>query len=133
MSKFEGREVYRQWYATTAWRKGRLAHLKREPLCRMCAALGIVNDGSLTSAGEPQPNPRRRFRVVDHIVPHRGDRALFADPSNWQTLCPDHHDRTKQQEEVRGYTNQRGLDGWPIDPLHPSNRVGGSPNPQNTP
>jgi 5-methylcytosine-specific restriction protein A len=25
--------------------------------------------------------------VVDHIVPHRGDKKLFWDSSNWQALC----------------------------------------------
>ena len=29
--------------------------------------------------------------VVDHIIPHRGDRKLFWDESNWQSLCERHH------------------------------------------
>jgi 5-methylcytosine-specific restriction protein A len=24
---------------------------------------------------------------VDHVVPHRGDAALFWDQDNWQSLC----------------------------------------------
>lgn len=31
--------------------------------------------------------------VVDHIVPHRGNRALFWDESNWQPLCQSCHSR----------------------------------------
>ena len=31
--------------------------------------------------------------VVDHIVPHRGDYALFWDENNWQPLCKSCHDR----------------------------------------
>ena len=31
--------------------------------------------------------------VVDHIVPHRGDKKLFWDQSNWQPLCKEHHDK----------------------------------------
>ncbi|MGM9590559.1 MAG: HNH endonuclease signature motif containing protein, partial [Faecousia sp.] len=31
--------------------------------------------------------------VVDHIIPHRGDRKLFWDESNWQPLCKDCHNR----------------------------------------
>jgi 5-methylcytosine-specific restriction enzyme A len=124
LSKFAARHEYHKWYGTPEWRKGRILHLAREPLCRMCLVLGIVNNGSLTAAGEAQQNPRRTFRVVDHIIPHRGDRALFFDSTNWQTLCADHHDRTKQQEEIRGYSNQRGADGWPVDPLHPANGGG---------
>ena len=35
--------------------------------------------------------------VVDHIVPHRGDHALFWDKQNWQPLCKDCHDRKTGQ------------------------------------
>ena len=31
--------------------------------------------------------------VVDHIVPHRGDHALFWDEQNWQPLCKSCHDK----------------------------------------
>lgn len=122
MSKFEGRAEYRKLYKSTQWRKGRLAHLSVEPLCRLCKQTGILNDGSKTAGGKHQVDVRRRFLVVDHVVPHRGDLGLFWDRSNWQTLCPDHHDRAKQREEVRGFSNRRGDDGWPIDPKHPANR-----------
>ncbi|WP_349253802.1 HNH endonuclease signature motif containing protein [Bradyrhizobium sp. CB2312] len=37
--------------------------------------------------------------VVDHIKPHRGDRALFWDKGNWQPLCTHHHNSTKQRLE----------------------------------
>lgn len=110
-------------YKTARWRSGRLAHLRGEPICRMCQLRGIVNDGSRTAAGEIQMNLRRRFLVVDHVIPHRGDLVLFWDASNWQTLCPDHHDVVKQREEVRGFSNARGSDGWPLDPQHPANRT----------
>lgn len=30
--------------------------------------------------------------VTDHIVPHRGDEALFWDTANWQPLCKACHD-----------------------------------------
>lgn len=110
------------FYKTARWRRSRLGHLASEPICRYCRQKGIVNDGSLTASGEPQRAARRRFLVVDHIVPHRGDLDLFWDPSNWQTLCPDHHDIVKQREEVRGFTTACGLDGWPLDPDHPANR-----------
>lgn len=39
--------------------------------------------------------------VVDHKVPHRGDRKLFWDRSNWQPLCRTCHDRWKQSRERR--------------------------------
>ncbi|MFG1378079.1 HNH endonuclease [Xanthobacter autotrophicus] len=40
--------------------------------------------------------------MVDHIIPHRGDKALMWDRSNWQALCPTCptcHDRWKQSQE----------------------------------
>ncbi len=59
------------------WEKARKAFLRRNPLCAACMA-----EGKLIPA-----------TVVDHIVPHRGDKRLFWDESNWQPLCKKHHDR----------------------------------------
>ena len=92
-----------------------------EPLCRMCLAAGLLNDGGLTAGGEEQRNAKRRHLVCDHIVPHRGDVAAFW-RGPFQTLCPDHHDRAKQIEETKGFSVAVGGDGWPIDPGHPANR-----------
>lgn len=50
--------------------------------------------------------------VVDHIIPHRGDQALFWDTDNWQPLCKPHHDRDKARQE-RGLTQTVDADGWP--------------------
>ena len=54
------------------WRKERAAFLARHPRCVGCG-------GAAT--------------VVDHIVPHRGDRQLFYDHGNWQALCASCHGR----------------------------------------
>ena len=59
------------------WRKARTAFLQRNPLCNEC-----MKSGKITPA-----------TVVDHIIPHRGDRKLFWDESNWQPLCKCCHDR----------------------------------------
>lgn len=41
--------------------------------------------------------------MVDHKVPHRGDRALFWDHSNWQPMASSPcHSRAKQAAERRG-------------------------------
>ncbi|WP_317617964.1 HNH endonuclease [Rhodobacter capsulatus] len=40
--------------------------------------------------------------VVDHITPHRGNKALFWDRYNWQALCKPCHDRVKQRQERAG-------------------------------
>jgi hypothetical protein len=110
---------YRRWYNTARWRRRRLAQLEASPVCEFCLKRGIVNDGSRKMDGSVQTNPRRRFLVADHIVAHRGDPELFWSGA-LQTLCPDHHDSVKQAEEVRGYSTEVGIDGWPVDPRHPS-------------
>jgi 5-methylcytosine-specific restriction endonuclease McrA len=37
--------------------------------------------------------------IVDHVIPHRGDRKLFWSRSNWQPLCKPCHDGPKQRLE----------------------------------
>jgi 5-methylcytosine-specific restriction enzyme A len=120
----EAAAAWRGWYKLARWcgKKGRRARqLAREPLCRYCLQHGIVNDGSRTMAGDWQPDRRRRYLVADHVIPHKGDPVLFWQ-GELQTLCPDHHDSVKQQEEVQGFSSEVGNDGWPIDPNHPANR-----------
>ena len=59
------------------WRKARTAFLQRNPLCNECMKRGRITPAT----------------VVDHIIPHRGDRKLFWDEQNWQPLCKSCHDR----------------------------------------
>ncbi|MFE0394738.1 HNH endonuclease [Paenibacillus lactis] len=44
--------------------------------------------------------------VVDHIIPHKGDQALFWDRQNWQALCKKCHD-IKTVREDGGFGNGR--------------------------
>jgi 5-methylcytosine-specific restriction protein A len=37
--------------------------------------------------------------VVDHIVPHKGDKVKFWDSSNWQSLCKRCHDAKTATED----------------------------------
>lgn len=53
------------------WQRAREAYLAAHPLCASCKRHGRVTPA----------------RVVDHVVPHRGDPQLFWDESNWQALC----------------------------------------------
>ena len=48
------------------WRRARKRFLQRHPLCANCLSQGVLTPAT----------------VVDHIVPHRGDRALFWDENN---------------------------------------------------
>jgi tetratricopeptide (TPR) repeat protein len=50
--------------------------------------------------------------VVDHIVPHRADRKLFWDQSNWQALCRMHHSK-KTATRDGGFGNRQGVS--PLD------------------
>lgn len=72
------------------WRLARRGFLAAHPLCAQCSAEGVV----------------RAATVVDHIIPHKGDQALFWDRSNWQPLCKAHHDR-KTAREDGGFGNTR--------------------------
>lgn len=62
------------------WRKARRDFLASHPYCAMCGAPATT---------------------VDHIVAHRGDRALFWNRRNWQPLCTSCHNSTKQRLERR--------------------------------
>ncbi|KEJ97419.1 5-methylcytosine-specific restriction enzyme A [Pseudosulfitobacter pseudonitzschiae] len=75
-------QAHRQLYKLKAWIVGRLQFLRRNPLCVDCAELGAV---------EPATD-------VDHIIPHKGDRRLFFDRSNWQALCKSCHSRKTARE-----------------------------------
>lgn len=62
------------------WRKARLEYLTAHPQCAMPAC--------------DQP-----ATTVDHVIPHRGDQALFWNRANWQPLCTRCHNSAKQRIE----------------------------------
>lgn len=70
------------------WQKARQGYLRKHPLCVLCDGEGVIKAAT----------------VVDHKVPHRGDRTLFWDSGNWQPLCKPHHDR-KTATEDSGFAN----------------------------
>lgn len=78
-------------YSTKAWKDARRAFLKRHPLCVDCGGLGLVVEA----------------REVDHIKPHRGDRALFFDRTNWQSLCRSCHSRKTAREIWHGGVSEK--------------------------
>ena len=84
---------WRWMYRTKLWRDElRPGQLLREPFCRECAKKGRRTKGT----------------DVDHVVPHRGDWAVFSDSGNLQTLCHRCHSR-KTMAEIREFS--RGKDG----------------------
>jgi len=42
--------------------------------------------------------------ATDHIVPHKGDRSLFWESTNWQSLCERHHNEKSARERLAGPT-----------------------------
>lgn len=77
----------------SAWQRARLAYLQRNPLC-----VGCNKQGRVTAAA-----------VVDHITPHKGDKALFWDSDNWQALCkPCHSRKTAAQDGGFGNPTTQG-------------------------
>jgi len=69
------------------WQRARLAYLAARSY--RCAGYAVAPGATcLTPAS-----------VVDHIVPHRGDSALFWAETNWQPLCKRCHDRKTATED----------------------------------
>jgi 5-methylcytosine-specific restriction protein A len=64
------------------WRKARGQFLADHPTCASCGAPATV---------------------VDHVTPHKGDRALFWERSNWQPLCRACHGRKTNQSDGGGF------------------------------
>jgi 5-methylcytosine-specific restriction protein A len=97
---------YKNFIRSRAWRRLRAHHLMSNPLCVFCHAKGIS----------------RLADQVDHIRPCMDDVALQRDPSNLRSLCAECH-APLRHDNVRGYSTEVGLDGYPIDPRHPANRT----------
>lgn len=91
---------------TWAWHKARDRFLLEHPVCKMCKDVGRV----------------AKATVVDHVIPHNGDKDLFWDDGNWQALCATCHSRHKQRIE-KGVVQQVGDDGWPLGNRSPRVRV----------
>lgn len=76
------RSARQRGYSAT-WDRAAYLFKVEHPLCCGCEAIGQVVPAV----------------VVDHIIPHKGDHALFWDRDNWQACCKWHHDVVKQTLE----------------------------------
>lgn len=102
----------RKWYGSAAWKVRKKEQRARFPLCCLCEKEGVT----------------RLMSIVDHHPPHNEDwEQFFRGPV--RSLCKPHHDSQAQADEVRGFSVDVGLDGWPTDPQHPQRT--GAPMPRN--
>lgn len=93
------------FYSTAVWQRIRDAHIKREPLCRVCRLMGRVVPG----------------KHVDHIVPRELAGSNPDRDDNLQTLCQTHHNQKTACERAGKPWRIKGCDvhGQPLDPSHP--------------
>jgi len=79
------------------WRRYRKSYLAKHPLCEYCL--------------DKTPPIITPAKVVDHIIPHRGDYDLFWDENNWKSSCKECHDiKTAREDGAFGNpTASRGL------------------------
>jgi len=77
---------WRKMYKTARWQRLRWKVIEQSHFtCVMC--------GRLTSDTSQL--------VADHIIPHKGNEALFWDKGNLQCLCRNCHDTIKKRMERR--------------------------------
>lgn len=102
---------WRAWYKTAEWQRLRLACFKRDRY--ICQRTGQVCIGKGNDPDAP---------VANHKTPHRGDRALFFDLANLETVTKAVHDSLIQSEERRaprdgvlspGKTTSSGKQSYP--------------------
>lgn len=99
-----GREDYKHLYKTKQWQRLRQEQLRKSPMCQ-CPH---CREGT------------REATVVDHIEPHHGNRRLFFDRKNLQSMAKECHDIFKQSQEKGGAGFEQGCDehGWPLNSDH---------------
>ena len=90
------------WYQHRSWRRRRKQQLAQQPFCAIC----LAQDRSTAAC------------VVDHVIPHRGDRTAFK-LGELQSLCQSCHSSAKRNIELHGFDRTIGIDGMPVDPKHP--------------
>lgn len=87
------------------WRKARATYLRSHPLCAPCDKAGRTTAAAL----------------IHHVIPHRGDSALFWDQANnWEARCERCHGDTRGPEATGRAEHYTGaaIDGSPLDPAH---------------
>tara|TARA_Y100001001_G_C7847639_1_gene252950 strand:- start:47 stop:553 length:507 start_codon:yes stop_codon:yes gene_type:complete len=89
--------------SSKAWRQLRAQVLAEEPLCRMCAARGLVVPAI----------------DVDHIEDAREDYTDDNSRENLQSLCHECHSLKTARDMGKGVYLGCDVNGLPLDPTHP--------------
>lgn len=101
-----GFEKYPELYGSPAWRYLRLKVKDRDVwLCQSC-----LRAGKEKMVGFRDP--------VHHKKPHNGNRDLFFDIDNLESICQSCHDSSMKIFEKSGYIPGCDINGLPIDPNH---------------
>ena len=70
------------------WQVARFEYLEKNPLCVRCYVNRLIVEAT----------------VVDHVIPHKGDKKLFWNRNNWQSLCKPCHDHKTATEDGGSWT-----------------------------
>lgn len=85
-----------------AWQQARAGFLAKHPFCVRClaeAGVDVQGRAEVILACAERHIAVPWASVVDHRIPHRGNKQLFWDRDNWDPLCTRHHAQDKQREE----------------------------------
>ena len=87
----ERSQPWRKWYHSAEWKALRLAAFQRDGY--ICQRSGVLCLGKGNDPDAP---------IANHKVPHRGDRDMFFDIDNIETVTKAIHDGVIQREEKQG-------------------------------
>jgi hypothetical protein len=66
--------IHREWYGRSEWKKRRARHMQIEPVCRHCAAIGLVKPATICDHIDDTWNSWKQFITAEVPV------ALFRMP-----------------------------------------------------
>lgn len=105
MPQFAPRTESRAWrhlYKLRAYREGRLRFLDANPLCVWCKKRGEFTEAT----------------VVNHKKPHKGNKHLFLDKRNWESVCTHCHNTICKAQDAGRPIKGIDANGMPLDPNH---------------
>jgi len=104
----EAARSYRKLYKLKAWFRLRIqAFIRDGYICHWCGKHC------------PESKSHPHHAVADHIIDHKGNRALFFDLGNIRTVGKSCHDRHSQRQAHGTLKPEIGTDGWPISDGYP--------------